>query len=137
MKRPLHFLPLVLLLAACGGSDGGSSSSAPNAFLGDYRGSYSAPFLDDTGTYTVSVARSGRVTGSGVSNGGGEGTISGTFNSRGFFSGRISFANNTSGTLKGTLTKQADGSLTGTLNEVYGDASGDVRVDLAPLQTVD
>ena len=140
MKRSPLLFPFVLLLAACGGGGGGNSSpstpSTPNAFVGDYSGTYQAPFLDDSGTFTINVSRDGKVTGTGVSVNTGDGTLTGTFDASGYFSGRLDFdGNDTDAILTGTLTKQSNGSLIGMLNERYGNASGDVTVVLVPFQT--
>lgn len=134
--RSLLLLSGLALLTGCGGSGrGGDDDSTPNAFQGDYSGTYQAPFLEDTGTYTIKVSPSGKVTGTGVSDNGGNGVLTGTFDSKGYFSGKIDLdGNETDGILKGTLVQGADGSLSGTLKETFGSASGDVTVSLTPFQ---
>lgn len=141
MKRSMIpislLLPCLALLAGCGGKYHGSSTSNPSVspFAGPYTGTYEAPFLEDTGTFNLTVLDSGQITGTGTSDTAGTGTLTGTISSAGVVSASLRFSSNTTATLNGQVTQQSNGNLTGTLTEVFQGQTGNVTVTLTPSPT--
>lgn len=133
-SKSAALLPLLILgLYGCGGHDGGGGS-APNPFHGDYSGAYVAEFLGDNGTFSPVVSPSGKFSGSAHSNVlNVTGPLSGAINEAGEVDAALDFPGHPRATFHGTLVKEPDGSLHGTLTESVGGQSGDVDIQVYVL----
>ncbi len=115
MKRTIaaYFLVALIstLLAACGGGGGGASDPAATASV--YAGSYTGTFSGaDSGTWTITVDTSGKISGTAISSDNDNNTITGQVNCSGTFTASSSTAS-WGGSATGSVNRET-GTLTGT-----------------------
>lgn len=124
-------LAALFLLSGCGGGGGGGGSSLPSPFAGTWVGTWDAPSLSDDGTASITVATNGKVTGTTHDNGTDEdGTLSGSINNSGVFSGKAVYAGSPAINLNGTLGINGSGHLTGNVTQSQGSFSAPLTFDL-------
>lgn len=101
-------------VSGCGGS--GSSVSVPSPFLGSYSGNWDSESLGLDGTCTFQIASNGAMTGTSRVNSTGEtATIKASVNAGGLVNGTLKFPDEAPYSMKGSLIKDSQGNLTGTL----------------------
>jgi|GEM_PF-4069910 len=130
MKKTILGTCACFLLIGCGGSGGGGGGAVSSPFLGNWAGTYSAPEVQDSGSFGGGIAADGTV--SVVSHSypsGVDSTILGTVQPNGDFTGTVKSPGYQPSTLSGRLTLRNNKTeMTGALTQTSGGQSWQVTI---------
>lgn len=115
-------------LAGCGGSGGSAVSNSP--FAGRWVGTFSVPSTADSGAFSASIATNGTLTATTHDNAANaDGTVSGTIDNGGSFSGTSQYPGQPKSDLTGTFVKSGN-TLTGDLTQSFNGNSVGLTVTM-------